>query len=204
MLFEPGPIDPIDVDAQFRSSTLPSLEATAAQLAGTLDGHASSLAAQQSSMASDDGGAAVDQGGLDLAAAETELAGQAGALDGSIGDVAAASEVQDGDIPGLSSEAAEDAAASAEIDWPGFVNHQPDPVADPRPPHPDPQDPHPDPEPSPSGDPFKDAVIDMYHVMLNRDPSDDEIEIHRGNPGGLEGVRQAILHSAEYRQLHGG
>jgi hypothetical protein len=204
MLLDRGPIEPLDVDALIQSSSLPALDGMAAQLAADLGAHASAIDEQLMTIGSDDQGADVAEGGLDLAAAQDELDRQAGALDGSIGDVAAASDVQDSDIPGLSSEAAADAEASTAIDWPGFVSHEPDLTQDPRPPHPDPQDPHPDPAPSESGDPFTDAVRALYASMLNRDPSPDEIEIHRGNPGGIEGVRETILHSAEYRQLHGG
>jgi hypothetical protein len=43
-----------------------------------------------------------------------------------------------------------------------------------------------------------------YRQFLGREASDGDVESHRGNPGGLEGVRQTILGSDEYRASHGG
>jgi hypothetical protein len=64
--------------------------------------------------------------------------------------------------------------------------------------------PGPGPAPPPTGDPFADAVIALYVELLGRVPSSSEIDSHRGNPGGIDGVRQAILDSDEYKALHGG
>jgi hypothetical protein len=216
MLLDRGPIDPIDVDAQFAPSSLPPLEGVVAETVAQLGAGDAALAGQQSIMASDDEASDVIAGGLDLATADEELAGQAGALDSAIGGVAAAADVQDGDIPGLSNESVEDASASTAIDWPPFTDHANNntpPTAPPVVPiDPElPQPPYIDPGAGggagpavPVVDAFAQAVVALYAELLDRTPSADEIAIHRGNPGGLAGVRQTILDSDEYRSLHGG
>jgi hypothetical protein len=205
MLLDRGPIEPLDVDALIQPSSLPALEGIAAQLAADLGAHASAVDEQLMTIGSDDQGAEVAEGGFDLAAAQDELDRQAGALDGSIGDVAAASDVQDSDIPGLSSEASsrrrgEHGNRLAGVCEPPAGRDAGSPTAAPGPAG----SASGSRRASDSGDPFADAVRALYASMLNRDPSPDEIEIHRGNPGGIDGVRETILHSAEYRQLHRG
>lgn len=56
----------------------------------------------------------------------------------------------------------------------------------------------------PSDDSFAAGVRALYQDLLGRTPGDDEINIHRGNPRGLDGVHDAILASDEYAQRHGG
>jgi hypothetical protein len=64
------------------------------------------------------------------------------------------------------------------------------------------------PAPSPPGTPpldaFAQGVIALYRQYLQRTPSAEEIDIHRGNPHGLAGVLHAIMVSEEYAALHGG
>lgn len=52
------------------------------------------------------------------------------------------------------------------------------------------------------GDAFAQQVLAWYHEHLGRRPGAAEIDGHRGNPGGLEGVLAAILGSQEYRDMH--
>jgi hypothetical protein len=55
------------------------------------------------------------------------------------------------------------------------------------------------PEPDASAPVSLDEQIrQLYQELLGRPPSPEEIATHRGNPGGLEGVRQTILTSPEY------
>lgn len=42
----------------------------------------------------------------------------------------------------------------------------------------------------------------LYQEYLNRSPTDAEIQSHLQNPGGLEGIRQTILQSPEFAQVH--
>jgi len=54
-----------------------------------------------------------------------------------------------------------------------------------------------------TGDPASPSDLDnqivaLYQQYLGRTPSQDEINGMRGNPGGIEGVRQTILESPEY------
>ena len=48
-------------------------------------------------------------------------------------------------------------------------------------------------------DAFAQGVIALYQDLLGRTPGPAEIQAHRGNPDGLEGVRATILGSAEYQ-----
>lgn len=74
------------------------------------------------------------------------------------------------------------------------------PPAPPAPPPPALPPPAP-PAPAPV-DEFKAGVIALYNELLFRTPSRAEIDSHRGNPGGLAGVRETILESDEYAALH--
>lgn len=59
------------------------------------------------------------------------------------------------------------------------------------------------PAPPPSADDaFAAQVRAWYHDMLFRDPSAGEIDAHRGNPSGLQGVYDTIIGSAEYKAKH--
>lgn len=44
-------------------------------------------------------------------------------------------------------------------------------------------------------------IRDRYRRYLGRDPGADEVAIHRGNPGGIEGVGATIASSDEYQNL---
>lgn len=59
------------------------------------------------------------------------------------------------------------------------------------------------PAPQP-GDPYAAGVRALYLELLGREPEPGAVDVHRGNPNGLEGVRAAILASDEYRARHGG
>jgi hypothetical protein len=203
MLLDPGPIVLIGDDVFPTPGDPPAFASDAAQLGATLGLHDAAMADQQSTMAGGAGSLMDGEAALDLADAATAHAQQADDFDSSIGAVAGNADAMDGEIAGLSSDASAGVNDAAMPNWPPFVNHQLDPPQDPRPPHPDPQDPHPDP-PSDTGDPFADAVIALYLQMLDRVPSAEEIDSHRGNPNGIEGVREAILESDEYRQKHAG
>jgi hypothetical protein len=180
MLFEPGPLR-LFTEAEFPRAGEPlRLEGIAAQLAADLDAHASALGGQQLTMSAGLASGMEGDAALDLAELERELAGQAGALDFSIGDVAAAAGVQEYEIAGLSNDAAQD-IADAEL-----------PPA-PTPPDRTENEDRFDPE-------FVDIVRGYYLKFLGRDANDDEIESHRGNPSGFAGILAVIFASDEYKQ----
>lgn len=52
--------------------------------------------------------------------------------------------------------------------------------------------------------PSYDYVQGLYHDLLGRDPSDDEVRGHLDNPGGEQGLYDFFIHSPEYSALHGG
>lgn len=62
-----------------------------------------------------------------------------------------------------------------------------------------------DPNSDPSGtDTFAEQLTALYQDMLGRSPTSAEVESHRGNPGGIEGVRQTIVGSPEYQERQPG
>lgn len=42
-------------------------------------------------------------------------------------------------------------------------------------------------------------VLELYRRLLGRDPTNEEIQMHAGNPQGLEGIEYALGTSAEYK-----
>lgn len=192
MLLERGPIDPIDVDAQFRASSLPSLVSSTSSLASSLAGAQAALGAQLATMASDDGAGAFTTMALELGALSDELARQAGALDPSIGDVAAAAGDQGAQLPGLTSDVASD-LTMPDPEAPDYASHPPDPEwgdGEGNPP------PGPNPTPPPGGT-VADLIIRFYGWWLRREASLDEINGWSKLWPNQDAIEHGILYSNE-------
>lgn len=193
MLLERGPIDPIDVDAQFHASSLPSLASSVSSVTSSLAGAQAALAAQQAAMASDPGAGAFSTMALELGALGDELARQAGALDPSIGDVAAAAGDQGAQLPGLKSDSATDVANASQPNWPAFISHPPDPTwpgGEGNPP------PEPNPTPPPGGT-VADLIIRFYAKYLRREPGLEEINTWSELWPNQDAIEHGILYSGE-------
>lgn len=202
MDFERGPIDPIDVEAWTRAGDRSTLASDAAQLAAQLDIAVSVISGEQGTMAA---GATPGMGAgaeADLFAAADAHDRQARDFDSTIGAVAGNADAMEGEIAGLSGEAASDITSAASVDFGSFTPHPADGSEGQGPPRRDPNDQSPRPPEDENRDAFADNVQAFYLDLLGRSAGADEIDAHRGNPGGLEGVRQTILNSDEYRALH--
>lgn len=204
MLLERGPIEPIDVGAQFRASSLPSLVSSVSSVTQNLAGVQASLGAQLSTMASDDSVPLLDGIVLDLATVNDELARQAGALDSSIGDVAVAAGEQEAQLPGLTSDVASD-LSTQNPSTPDYVDHAFPPGSLPTPPRGEENPPEQPPEPPTDEFPtLYDAIARLYRELLDRDGSSGEIEGWVATGLSIGDIRQAFLDSPEYREKHGG
>jgi len=205
MLLERGPIDPIDVDAQLHPSSLPALVASVSAVTASLGGAQAAIAAQQSVMAGDAGGDAFDTMALELGELDAELARQAGALDPSIGGVAAAAGDQGAQLPGLTNDSAADVASASHPNWPEFNDHgehpvPPSPPGTPRGPE---EEPQPTPEPPRPGSLY-DYIASLYRELLDRDGSDGEIQGWIETGLSAQAIRDAFIGSPEYQEKHGG
>lgn len=206
MLLERGPLDLIGhTEIPLRHSTI-RLEAAAARERELLEASAIALGAPAGVMASTQGTAGA-LGALELAAAAREMASQAHDPDSSIGSVAAGADILERELASLTGHLPNEFAAPPTP--PGAPARGGDygtgPPASSGKPDPGGGGGGREPERPRERDPFARQVIALYQEFLLRTPGDDEIEAHRGNPGGIAGVREVILSSDEYRQrIEGG
>lgn len=204
MLFNPGPLDPVDVDAATRIGPRSTFAADAARVAQQLGAGDGALGASQGAMASAWAPGVELGAGSDLAAAADAHDRQARDFDDSIGAVAGNADAHVGEIAGLSNDTAADIEAG-EPGFPDYVDHPipgteggPPPIgeAPPREPPPEPPD---DEHPT-----IYDAIARLYRELLDREGSQGEIEGWVATGLTIDEIRAAFLDSPEYHEKHGG
>jgi len=204
MLFERGPMDPVDVDAWTQPGARATVAGDAASLTGQLGAVGQSLGGTLGALAAA-GGSAMDAGaGLDLAAAAAAHDAQQRDFDSSVGTIAGNADAQEGELAGLASDTASDISAG-EPNFPDYVEH-PIPGRSGSPP-PGGEEPEPEPPPEPPDDEHPsiyDAIARLYRELLGREGSQEEIEGWVATGLSIDEIRQRFLDSPEYREKHGG
>lgn len=192
MLFEPGPLVPIDVDLWTRPGPKTNLEGDAASLAAQLGAHDSAISgAQQSMRASWSPGVAGDAG-LDLGAAAGAHDQFAKEFDSSVAAIATNADAQTGTIAALINDTGDDLKAG-EPPLPEPVTWPPPPswgIGEGNPP------PEPEPTPPPGGT-VADFIIGLYQKYLRRSPSTPEINNWADHWPNKDLIEHGILYSQE-------
>jgi hypothetical protein len=193
MLYEPGPIDPVDVDRWTQPGPLTRLAADAAALAGQLGTAGAAIGSLHSDLALAGPPRMELDAGLDLAAAAAAHDSQAREVDNAVAGIAGNADVQTSDLATLMSETAADIAAG-EPGFPDFVEH-PNPSTGPigEAPEPSPGEPSP-----PPGGTVADLITAYYQKYLRRDPGLEGINAWAPLWPNQDAIEHGILFSGEY------
>lgn len=192
MLFERGPLDPVDVEAATVLGPRTTFAADAAQLAQQLGNGGDALGSSASVMASAWTSRVETEAGGDLAAAADAHDRQVRDFDSSIGAVAGNADSHVGEIAGFANDTNSDIEAG-EPGFPDYEVHPPEPSwpgGEENPP------PGPNPTPPPGGT-VADLIIRYYAKYLRREPSLAEINVWSERWPNQDAIEHGILYSNE-------